>query len=130
MGPHVYHEGFSLGENLAEAFNFGTKKWMDFIGDYPHCGCDQGLCEIDLSEFMKDQSHSEVSSRLRKRPNISYNEDMVKLENIYRKSEAINQYKISKRRHQGEPFKGIGKLLRIERQRKYKAKMKTFKKPS
>ena len=130
MGPHVYHEGFSLGENLGEAFNFGTQQWPKFLHDYPHCGCDQGLCELDLSVFLKDQSLSEESSRLRKRPNISYNEDFQKIEDIYRKSEAINQYKISKRRHQGEPFKGIGKLLKIERHRKYKAKLEAFKKKS
>ena len=30
----MYHEGFSLGDNFCEAFNFGTKEWFQFVGKW------------------------------------------------------------------------------------------------
>ena len=34
VGPHVYHEGFSLGDNFCEAFNFGTREWFQYVGKW------------------------------------------------------------------------------------------------
>ena len=122
VGPHVYHEGFNLGENLGEAFNFGTEDWFQFVDDYPHCNCEQGLIQIDLKPFYKDISSKQQSLGLRKRRNINYNEDFTREDDALKKYQATNPYKINQRRYQGEPFKGTSKFKRLERLLKYKNK--------
>ena len=87
VGPHVYHEGFSLGENLAEALNFGTNKWFQFARDCPDCTCEakESHVKIDLTPFLKDAQpqQNETGRFLRKRKNVSYDENYFRECNVY-----------------------------------------------
>ena len=97
VGPHVYHEGFSLGENLAEALNFGTNKWFQFARDCPDCTCEakESHVKIDLTPFLKDAQpqQNETGRFLRKRKNVSYDENYFRECNVYNEYELTNKHK-------------------------------------
>lgn len=37
--PHAFHGGFNLGINIAEAVNFGDKRWNTNCKDVKICSC-------------------------------------------------------------------------------------------
>ena len=97
VGPHVYHEGFSLGENLAEALNFGTNKWFQFARDCPDCTCEakESHVKIDLTPFFKDAQpqQNETGRFLRKRKNVSYDETIYHESNMYHEYQLTNKHR-------------------------------------
>ena len=37
--PKAYHCGFNIGDNINEAFNFGTRNWFSNFFDFKSCKC-------------------------------------------------------------------------------------------
>ena len=92
--------------------NFGTENWFQFVGDYPDCTCEakESQVKIDLTPFLKDVQPQQTESGrfLRKRKNVSYNE------NIFRESNVYNDYQLA----------NMHKNLSVKKARKNKTKNK------
>ena len=82
------------------------------MGDYPDCTCEakEGQVKIDLTPFLKDAQpqQSESGRFLRKRKNVSYDE------NIFRESNIYDEYQLT----------NIHKNLSVKKARKNKTKNK------
>ncbi|KAK3917006.1 Lysine-specific demethylase 4E [Frankliniella fusca] len=50
--PNTAHAGGNLGKNLAEACNFGTKKWIPYGCVAPNCGCMEDAVHADLADIV------------------------------------------------------------------------------
>ena len=47
----VYHAGFNMGFNCAEAVNFALPRWFEIGRRAGRCTCQEGSVEIDMDEF-------------------------------------------------------------------------------
>jgi len=50
-GPGVLHEGYNLGENLAEAVNFAIPEWLGMISNIIPCTCFKYNLTIDVKQI-------------------------------------------------------------------------------
>lgn len=85
----AYHQGFNLGLNLAEAVNFGTRRWLNFVTKFEMCQCQNK--EKQLDRFTLAHLQEIASSHLQSTDKVSKNQ-LIKYVQFHISMKIIKMY--------------------------------------